>query len=191
MARNMSSRFRFRRAKKQFARLALSSGVKRVLRSQSSFAMTTGAGVETRQTIFSAADAPTDIKTAEAGSKLTTLVIKMDNPGAAPGSSGAKMECLVYLNRSNLEITSSTLIADFWDTTEPPTKGSIDLRRATLGYKYKTIMTTVNQPVGFYFKIRFKRGLALYDGDRILVAVRSTTSDTSTWYYNAIAITRK
>jgi hypothetical protein len=150
--------------------------------------MTTGANVETIQTVMTAADAPGDITAPEAGSKLTVLNIQGE---ASSPVTGGLYEMLIYLDRSGLTIPSTTPIADFWATTEPPTRNSLDIRRMTLRYMRMNVATSNTTGLRFRTKIRFPRGVALLDGDRIRLVIRANVSSTALITYAWTAVTRK
>ena len=61
----------------------------------------------------------------------------------------------------------------------------------TLRYIRKNVATGNSAGLLFGAKIRFKRGLAMYDGDRIRMVIRCNVSTTAAITYEWTAVTRK
>lgn len=163
------------------------AGVKRVLRTQTSITATGSA--ETKTSLFTVGDSPGSLTVAEAGSKLTML--KIDVNQGQTGTAGDRYEYLVYVNRSALELPSSTPIADFWATTEPPTQNQLLIRRASIKYgKYVVPASQVSSGT-FFMKKLFKKGLNLYDGDEVVLVIKNSNASSRAFYVNAIAVTRE
>lgn len=160
---------------------------KRVLRSQQTTTITNS--TEQKYDLFTVNDAPTSLTEAEAGSKLTFLKIEIDAQSVA--TAGERFEFLVYVNRSNLNITSSTPVADFWATTEPVTQASQIIRRNAIRYSKFVIPASGTASRYFTLKKLWKKGLTLYDGDAIELTIRGTNGTARGIYINAIAVTRE
>lgn len=160
---------------------------KRVLRTQVS--VTATGSSETNTELFTVNDTPASLTAAEAGSKLT--MVKVDVRQGQTGTAGDKYEFLLYVNRSNLGITTATPIADFWATTEPVTQQSRMVRNAAIKYGQFVVPASQVSAGTFFVKKLYKKGLALYDGDTVELVIKNSNASSRAFYVNAIAVTRE
>lgn len=178
-----------RRVAQRFVRQSILKAMpKRVLRDQ--ITVTAAANAETRFDLFSVANDPATLLIAEAGSKLTMW--KIDATMTTTADAGDVVEFAVFINRSNLQLTSANVIDDFWATTEPVTQNQRLIRTAMLKYHKIVIPATAITSHRFFFKKLWKRGLTLYDGDSLeLVIKNSNASEARDFIINTIAVTRE
>lgn len=164
----------------------------RIVHTEGQIATSAVSDTEVITTIFSAADAPTNQSTIEAGAKLAWLRIVAN--GAVHGGTPTRVETLLYRDKSNLTITASAPISNYVSTTEPSTKAENDIREAVLGKNPLhgwSSNTGANIPSRFSYFVKFKKGMQMRDGDVIKVAIRANEAASRTYNYWAKAGTFK
>lgn len=146
------------------------------------------ANTETQSNVFSAAiDAPTDMITPESGARLEYInfqAVSLDQPA------GATIEGVLYIDAGGNLTPSTTPIADYWATAEPPTRDSDLIRKNKLEIKFIALPVNATYPARFTYKRKFRRPITFNQGTTLVFGTRANTTS-KTWTVNVIAVFRK
>lgn len=163
-------------------------GSKRVLRRNFTATLSGVALTETQNNVFTAAaDAPTDMITPESGSRLESLNLQCRSTDM---NAGSITDVVLYVNAGGTNVPSTTPIADYWATTEPPSRDSNLIRKNKLRIAKIVLPVNATYPAVFSYKLRFRKAITFNQATTLVLGWRST-SLSKTFDCTVIAVFRK
>jgi len=156
------------------------SPAQRTLHNVTTIATSAVSDTETLTNLLTTTDAPANSTEVETGSKLRSMVIHIAGTSIAGGK---RTNFMVYRNKGGLEITSTSPIADYVGTTEPPTKVQTDIRKATLCPWFQDVRDAAAvTPLRKTFKCFFKPAMVMNKGDAIVLVHRANEAASRTFF---------
>lgn len=104
---------------------------------------------------------------------------------------GNTFDMVLYIDRGSVDNPSSTPIADYWNTTEPPSEPSMQIRRNKLRIAKFVLPSNATYPIVFKFKRKFRKPITFNQNTRLKLGHRQSDVGTPTIVTTWTAVFRK